>query len=429
MEYKHIIVQWKEFNIPALLPRHISAEIHPEFITAITGPRRAGKTYFCFQLIQQLLQKGVSKENILYLNFEDNKLLDATADDLDVLLQCYEELSELNKRQHMYLFCDEIQTVTNWDAWVRKIHDIRKDIHLILTGSSSKLLSKEISTTLRGRVINIEILPLSFKELLHWNQITYSLKTLSYSREKIAVKKVFSEFISTGGYPALAINKQLPRETILQSYYDSILFKDIIERHTIGDVKKLKSLAQLLFESVSHEMSYNKLAHKLTSLGFSISKNTIIEYISYFEDAYLFFQNMKYEYSFTKQLGSIKKVYCIDNGLLNSASFKFSQNTGKLLENTVFIELKRRKHTVYYHRKNYECDFLTVNKNAVASCIQVSANINEENQQREIRGLLEALYAHHLSEGFILTEDQEETRTNDNKKIYIIPVWKWLLEN
>ena len=142
---------------------------------------------------------------------------------------------------------------------------------------------------------------------------------------------LFSSFIFGGGYPAI-ISQITQKENILQSYYESMIFKDIVERYQIEDVKKLKSIANLLFESVSKEISYNKIANKLISIGFKISKNTIIEYLSYFEEAYLFFQNLKYEYSFSKQLGSIKKIYCIDNGLLNAVSFKFSKDEGKLIE-------------------------------------------------------------------------------------------------
>lgn len=429
MEHKQIVINWKEFKIPELLERDYKIKIGTEFITTIIGPRRAGKTYFCFQLIKRLLDDGISKENILYINFEDNKLLGASADDLDKILDYYLELYEIDPKQKIYFFLDEIQTVVNWDAWVRKIYDIRKDIILVLTGSSSKMLSKEISTKLRGRVITKEIWPLSFKEMVRWNNLNYNLKTISHSQERIPLKKVFTQFLLGGGYPAIVFNKEISKDAILQSYYESMIFKDIIERYKIEDTKKLKILAQLLFESVSREMSYNKLANKLNSLGFKTSKSTIIEYISYFEDAYLFFQNMKYEYSLAAQVGSIKKVYCVDNGLLNSVSFKFSENKGALLENCVFIELKRRNKNVYYHRKLNECDFIIVNKNRVISAIQVTAKLNDENLNREINGLLEALNEHKLDEGLILTEDQEETKNIGNKKIKIMPVWRWMLEN
>src|SRR3989344_1263451 len=425
MEHKKIIIQWKEFEMPEVLPRARDINLDSDFITAITGPRRAGKTFFCFQLINKLKEK-ISKENLLYINFEDEKLLGAEANDLDKLLETFYELSTIENKQNIYLFLDEIQNVKNWDNWVRRIYDTQKNIKLILTGSSSKLLSKEISTSLRGRSINIEIFPLSFKELLTWNKILYNLKTISYSKDKIEIKKKFYKFLAEGGYPAIAKNNN--KWDILQNYYESMIFKDVIERNNIKEIKKLRVLANLLFESITKEISYNNLMNKLKSLGFNISKNTIIGYISYFEDAYLFFQNLKYEYSITKQLGSVKKIYCIDNGLLNAVSFKFSKDAGKLLENLVFIELKRRGNEIYYFRKNNECDFLIKEKNKVIGAIQVTKKLDEENSKREINGLLEAMKEYNLKEGLILTDEEEQEKIIEGKKIKIIPVWKWLLE-
>ena len=429
MNHKAIVVNWKEFKTPIALPRMYDADLNTEFIITISGPRRAGKTFFCFQLMQKLAKEGISKENIFYVNFEDNKLLGANADDLDMLFEQFLEISENNKKQKLYFFFDEIQVVKDWDSWARKIHDQQKDIRLVLTGSSSKLLSREISTKLRGRVLNTEIFPLSFREILLWENIHYNIKTISSSREKTAVKKAFSKFLRDGGYPAVYMNKTLQRDQILQGYFDSMLFKDVIERYKIADVKKLKSLAQLLFQSTASEMSYNKLAGKMKAAGFDIGKSTIIKYISYFEDAYLFFQNLKYEYSTATQLGSIKKVYCIDNGILNSVSFKFSEDTGKLLENAAYIELKRRGETIYRHKANHDCDFLIVKKSKVVSAIQVTQKLDENNEERGVAGLIEALNTHNLSKGIILTENQEEEKTIEGKKIIIRPVWKWLLEN
>ena len=159
MDYKQVIVQWKEFSVPKVLPRQTEVNPGLDLVLAITGPRRAGKTYFCFQLIQKLLRQGISAENILYVNFEDNRLMGATAQDLDKLYEQFLELSELNPKQATYLFLDEVQTVENWDAWVRKMYDVHRNLRLIITGSSSTLLSREISTKLRGRVLNQEILP------------------------------------------------------------------------------------------------------------------------------------------------------------------------------------------------------------------------------------------------------------------------------
>lgn len=427
MDYEKIIIQWKEFVIPETFPRKISINLKHDLITTITGARRAGKTYLCFQEIKSLLN-NISRENILYINFEDEKLLGANANDLDKLLDTYLELSEINETQKIYLFLDEIQNVENWDVWIRRIYDMHKKIKIVLTGSSSKLLSKEISTKLRGRIYNIEVFPLDFSEYLEWKNIKYNLKIISHSKDKIKIKKEFSKYLFEGGYPSIQMNKEILNEKVLQNYFQSMIFKDVVERHNIKEVKKLQILAKLLFEAITKEISYNRLANKLNSLGFSISKNTIIEYISYFEDSYLFFQNIKYEYSLTKQLGSIKKIYCIDNGLLNSVSFKFSDDIGKLMENLVFIELKRKGNEIFFYKDKFECDFLVSSKNKVVEAIQVTQKLDENNYNREINGLLGALEKFKLKKGIIITEDLEKEEEVKGKKIKYIPLWKWLLK-
>ena len=426
MNYKEIILNWKEFEIPALFSRNHNVDLDSDFIITISGPRRAGKTFVCFQLIKELISGGIPTENILYINFEDNKLIGANSDDLEKLLEVYFELYNIDKNKKIYLFFDEIQTVKNWDSWIRKIHDINKKIKIILTGSSSKLLSKEISTILRGRVLNKEIFPLSFKEVVSWKDLKYDIKKISYSKDKIEIKKLFNNFLQEGGYPAI-IYQKVNKEEVLQSYYESMIFKDIVERYKIEDVKKIKMLANLLLESTSKDISYNKLANKLKSLGMNTSKNTIIEFLYYFEDAYLFFQNIKYEYSQGKQLGSIKKVYFIDNGMLNTVSFKFSKDIGKLLENLVFLELRRRNKKIFYNRDNYECDFIIQEKEKIVQVIQVTENLNSENEKREVEGVLEAMNKFRLNEGFIITLEEERDIKIENKNIFILPVWKWLL--
>lgn len=427
MNYKKIITQWQEFKLPEVKTRDIYFKLDHDFVTTISGPRRSGKTYVCFQKIKELLHSGIALENILYINFEDEKLLNATASDLDKLLDAFYELSEVDERQNLFLFFDEIQNVTNWDVWIRRISEMFKNIKIVLTGSSSKLLSREISTKLRGRVLNMEVYPLSFKEVLSWQGVDYDLNKISFSKQKTVVKRTFFQYLQQGAYPAIWVNTGLNSEMILQNYFQTMIFKDVVERHNVKEIKKLKTLIQLLFDSITKEISYNKLTNKLKSMGFNMSKNTVIEYLDYLEEAYLFFQNLKYNYSVTKQLGSIKKIYCLDNGLLNSVSFRFSEDIGKLMENLTYLELKRRGMPIFYERRNYECDFLVQEKNKVTTAIQVTKEINDNNQIREIRGLVEALNYYNLQQGLILTEDLEKTEIVEGKHIEYQPLWKWLI--
>lgn len=427
IDYEKVIIQWREFEVPESFDRAVNVPLNTGFIVSIIGPRRAGKTFVCFNVINKLLKSNVSKEQILYINFEDEKLLGANAQDLDKLLDTFYELYTFDTKNDLYLFFDEIQNVLHWDVWVRRIHDMHKNIHFILTGSSSKLLSREISTVLRGRVFSVEVFPLSLKELLFWKDVQYDVKTVSKSNKRFAVKKLFNEYLHEGGYPVIYTNSQM-KQQILQNYFESIILKDIVERHNIRDFKKLKLLASLLFDNIAKEASYTKMANTLASSGYALSKKTVIDYISYFEDVYLFFQNVKYEYSLRKQLGSIKKVYCIDNGLLNAVSFKFSSDRGRLLENLVFVELKRRNKKVFYNKGICECDFVIQDKDRIVEAIQVTEKISSGNEEREVQGLLEAVKKFKLKQGVLLTHDEERTVTENGVTIRIIPVWKWLIE-
>lgn len=427
MDYKKIVRTWKEFELPEILKRKTKLIINKDFITTVTGPRRVGKTFLCFQKIKDLLNEEISKENILYINFEDEKLINSSSKDLEEIFNTFLETSELNEKQDIFLFFDEIQVVKDWDHWIRRIHETKKNVRLILTGSSSKLLSKEISTTLRGRVYNIEVFPLSFEEYLIWKKDKINIKSiLEGGKSSRLAKKYFEEYILNGGYPAIFKNPKL-KDEVLQSYYNSMIFKDIVERYKVKGIKKIQILAKLIFESISKEISYTNLSNKLKSLGFSVGKSTIIDYISYFEEAYLFFQVLKYEYSLQKQLGSIKKVYCIDNGLLNSVTFSFSENYGKLLENLVFVFLKSNKKEVYYNREKFECDFVIKEKNKIAKAIQVCYKLDENNKNREINGLTEAMKKFNLKEGTIVTLNQEETIKQNSSTIKVIPAYKWFL--
>ncbi len=427
IDYKKVAVQWKENPIPKTKYRQMDIDWGADFIWAIIGPRRAGKTYICFQLMHDLIANGVSEDNIFYVNFEDEKILNAEAKDIQGILDALYELYAPQPNAILYLFLDEIQNVRYWQKWVRRIHETKKHIKLVITGSSAKLLSKELSTELRGRVLAKEIFPLSFKEYLNWQNQPYNIKTVAYSRQKEAIKKHLAFYSQNGGYPAVLLNPPALRDQILQQYFDNMLLNDVVERYKIKDAKRLRILAGILFESVGRDFSFNKTAARLKTAGYELSKNTIVEHSHYFEDAYLFFQNLRYEYSLSKQLGAIKKIYCVDNGLLNAVSFKFSDDAGRLLENMIYIELKRRGGAIYYNRDKFECDFVVSKKNKITVALQATASLTEENDRREIGGLVEAMKKFKLRRGIILTLDQKDARKTEQGEIEIIPVWEWLL--
>jgi len=430
-KYDAIVADWKDFTIPKPVKRNLTLDLDnlKDLIVTISGPRRAGKTYFMFQLIHQLMDvHEVDRENIFYVNLEDDRLFPFTTTDMDMLLEKYQESFGISREHDIYLFLDEIQNIENWAGWVRRVHDLRRDIRFILTGSSSKLLGSEIASGLRGRTYNLTVYPVSFAEYLTWKEIP-PVATMPSSTRKVEFRRWFNDYLAGSAFPQFLFgnyDRELKRQ-LLQGYYGVMLLRDIIDRHSIRNVTLLKMLGKLLFGSISREFSYTKLHNSLKSLGVRVSKNTIIDYIGYFEDVFLFFQNPSYSTSYRAQMASIKKIYCVDTGLIGAVSFRSSEDREKFLENLVYIELKRRGKDIYYHRGKRECDFLVKEGLNISQVIQVAASLDsQKTRDREIKGLVEAMLEYELSEGLILTEDDFEDIESEGCTIRIRPVWYWL---
>jgi len=396
------------------VPREILGEITSlsatPHVLIITGMRRAGKSTLLKQINENLFS---SKQT--YLNFEGEKLLSFTSEDFGAVHETFLELSE----KVDVVFFDEIQNVDKWEIAIRRYHG--EGIKVILTGSNASLLSREFGTKLTGRHIDIVLYPFSFREYLVFRKIELSDKDFYLPEISALLRKEFNIFFVKGGIPEYL---RFEREEIIQQIYEDILIKDIIVRYGIGDERSFRELAKLLLSNPGKLFSYNKLK---TNLGFG-SVNTVKSYISFMENSYLLFQVEKFSPSLKKQIINNKKIYCIDNAFLNLVSFETSDNLGRKLENLVYVELRRRKYTIHYHREKYECDFVLSLKNKVVRVIQVCYQLDDDNIAREINGIIEAASFHDLGEGLILTMDQEEEKRENGIKITIAPVWKWLLK-
>ncbi|MBE0524301.1 MAG: ATP-binding protein [Methanosarcinales archaeon] len=376
-------------------------------ILIISGLRRSGKS----TLLKEIYKEFFKDKLIFYFNFEDERLINFTASDFNLL---YETFIELMGKGKIFFF-DEVQNVKGWELFVRRMYD--RGFKFIITGSNSSMLSKELGTRLTGRYIGIELFPFSFTEFLSFKAKKF-LDTM-LTEDRAIVKRHFYEYLQYGGIPEYLIYQN---DLILKTLYDNILYKDIFARYGLNDEKALKELSFYLFSNYGSEISYNKLR---VMLGVSI--NTVKNYIGFLENSYLVFSVPRYDYSVKKQIYSPRKVYVIDTGLITITSFRFSRDLGKLLENLVFIELRRRNCETYYHKEKYECDFIIREYNTVTGAIQVTASL-KENREREYDGLMEALNRYDLDEGLILTEDEEFENMYRDKKIICMPVWKWLLE-
>ncbi len=417
-EFKYIIKEFHEFDFPKIIPRDLNIPETSKIIS-IVGSRRAGKTFYFYQLIQNLLKNDISKENILYINFEDDRLLPLEVDELNDLIEAYYELYPDSKKQKKYFFFDEIQNIKNWEIFVRRIFDKEK-IKIYITGSSSKLLSKEIATNLRGRTLTFHLYPLGFNEFLKFKNIKMR-KNYEYSSQRFKIKNLFEEYLNFGGFPEVALSEKLKQE-ILSDYYEMFIYRDLVERFSIRNTRLLKMLTKYLITNISSIFSINSY-YNSTKKEMKVSKDTILEYISHLSDINLIYLVPIFSYSLKVQQVNPSKTYCIDTGLRNAVALKFSKDVGRLTENIVYIELKRREKEIFYWKSKQEIDFVIKEKNNKLTAINV--NYTDEINEREIKGLHEFQKEHKskINELLILSKNLEEKKEGIN----IIPIWKWLL--
>ena len=365
------------------------------FALIISGIRRCGKS----TLLREILKK---EKKFYYLNLEDNRLDGFGLRDF----VCVDEIFERLYGKGGVYFFDEIQNVPKWEKFIRGLVDDKKRI--IVTGSNASMLSRELGTLLTGRHLDLELFPFSFKEFLKFKNLNSNIK----SYEKYFRMGGFPEFLKSG------------KDDILNMLLNDVVMRDIVVRFGIKNSSNVKKMAIYLISNVGREFSYNSLK-KMFGVG---SAQSIIDYVSYFEDAYLIFTIPKFSYSYRKQQVNPKKVYSIDNGFSYANSVSFSKDLGKMLENQVFLHLRREYKEIFYFQEKGECDFVVKEKDVVQEVIQVCYNLNEENQDREIKGLMEAVNFFDLKEGLILTYNQEDELKIDGKKIIVKPVWKWMTD-
>jgi predicted AAA+ superfamily ATPase len=361
-----------------------------EFVLIITGIRRCGKSTLMQQLINKL------QGSVAFFNFEDPRIFGFEISD-------FVKLDEVIGENTLYYFFDEIQNVNNWEIFVRNLHDKQKLI--CVTGSNASLLSRELGTKLTGRNIQIELLPFSFKEYLSFKKLK-------------ANEATFRHYLLEGGFPDYL---KTGNKEVLQQLFKDIVYRDIIVRHSVRNDKVLMSIALYLISNVGKEFSFTNIK-KTFGIG---SVNSVMDYISWLEDSYLLFTLPKFSWSLKSVAINPKKVYVIDTGFGDANSLSFSNDIGRLFENAVYLQLRRIYKELYYFREKGECDFLVKEKNKVTYAIQVCAEISQDNLAREVNGLLEALTFFDLEKGFIITMNQEDEIVQDEKKIHLIPAWKW----
>ncbi|MGW8317024.1 MAG: ATP-binding protein [Bacteroidales bacterium] len=391
------------------IKRHLQIQEDDE-VVVISGVRRCGKSTFLHEI------RSAQEASDYYLNFDDERLVHFTVDDFQQLTELF---IELFGKQGTYYF-DEIQNIESWERYVRRLRDHGNKVYV--TGSNASMLSRELGTHLTGRYVQKELFPFSFKEFLLLKRIEYPDPDKLSTEERALIKGYFNQYFEQGGFPAYL--KSLNRE-YLKSLYESILYRDVMVRNNLTNEKELLELVNFIASNSGKPMTFNSLAKVIGVKNATTIKN----YISFLQDSYLVFLINQYDPSFKKQLYMAKKGYFIDLGLVRQLAFHHSEDNGRLLENLVFLELKRRSKEVYYHRAKKECDFLIRERNRIVEAIQVTWSIEQDSTfKREEAGLLDALSSYNLKEGLILTESTDGQIVTGDTKITIKPVWKWLLE-
>lgn len=411
---KQIIADQQEYKSPKNFYSRTLTEAIMNFvddpnIIIISGIRRSGKS-----TIQRLLQQDLVKSDY-YLNFDDERLIRFHVEDFQMLLEVF---IELFGEQSTFYF-DEIQNIEGWERFIRRLYEQGKKIYI--TGSNAKLLSKELGTHLTGRYIQFEAYPLSFLEIIrHKYSEVLSKKALSTNNIGMT-QNYFSNYLINGGIPEYV---KFEKSEYLRDLFEGIIYRDIIARYKIKDEKPLREMVYYFASNVGKEFSYTKLG-KIVGLS---SPHTVVNYCNYLEQCYLCFFVSRYSHSLQKQMQYNKKCYMIDPAVIRTIGFRVSEDRGRLLENIVFLHLKRQKREIYFHKDKKECDFIIREGNRIIQAIQVTTTLSDEEvKDRELNGLIEAMNLYNLQEGLILTENEQDIIEVNGLLITIMPIWKWLL--
>ena len=398
-------------------------------IVTVPGVRRCGKSSRMESVVNALLASGVERKRILWMGFDDERLVSMNSDELDRIIEAYREMYPDIELASVYMFFDEIQLIENWEYFIMRLYK-HSTKNIYISGSNATMLSSELKSALRGWPVEEETLPLSFREYCDFN----GFKTDSWLETDMArLRNAFESYNNDGGFPEVVLtNNSLNKVKILQTYFDTMLLKDLVEHYNLSNIEVLRYFLKRIMANLTKPTSIRAIHGDIKSRGLKVSKDDLYEWANHACDIFMFIRVPNYSKSLQKIESSQPKYYCIDNGLRNAVLLPQSNDEGKKLENTVFLQLYRLRTPIdrifYYHGKG-ECDFVIQRGVEIDSLIQVTWNMDDqETRQREINGLIEASDATGCRNLFIITADTgEEIRLSDNRIINVLPAWRWLL--
>ncbi|MDE6270402.1 MAG: ATP-binding protein [Muribaculaceae bacterium] len=429
-QYLKTQIAMRQAEFPTILKRRDNPlPVNQGKIVTIPGVRRCGKSSRMESVVNELITLGVNKERVLWVSFDDERLVRMNSEELDQIIEAYREMYPETEMPSVYIFFDEIQLIENWEYFVMRLYKhYSKNIYI--SGSNATMLSRELKSVLRGWPEEEETLPLSFHEYCGF----CGFRTDSWLESDLAkVRNAFFAYNNEGGFPEVVLTPNpIHKVKILQTYFDTMLLKDLVEHYKLSNIEVLRYFLKRIMANLTKPTSIRAIHGDIRSRGLKVSKDDLYDWANYACDIFMFIRVPNYSKSLQKIESSQPKYYCVDNGLRDAVLLPQSNDDGKKLENTVFLQLYRERmpiDQIYYYQGKCECDFVVQRGVEIDRLIQVAWDMNnEETRQREIDGLIEALKVTGCRNMYIITADtSEEIRLADDLIIHVLPAWRWLL--
>ena len=417
---KYVLREFVDRSLPECRTRELSLPVDSGKVIGLCGVRRCGKTFLFFDTIHRLLAQGVDRRRIIYLNFEDDRLQPVQSAELDLVLRCLREVFPEAATGRLYLFLDEVQSAPGWERWVRRLCDT-EDVSVFVTGSSSRLLTRDLSSAMRGRSVTYEVFPLGFREFLEFRGIRHeSFNARSESRTRAA----FEDYLRWGGFPEVVLAEPAMRPLILEEYTSVMLHRDLVERNAIRNEALMHAFLRHCFRNTATLLSISKLHRDFQSQGYEISKNTVFEYARLLEDAGLIFLMPRHEESVRKQARNPKKLHVIDPGLIGAFKAGADRDVGHKLETAVFLECRHRAREWHYHVGNNELDLCDAEGLLfINTCWNLS---DAATADREAAAMVAGTRLLPKAKGVLLYH--EHSPDTAQRFPGAQPAWRWLLE-
>ncbi len=432
-----LLADFQQRPLPELVPRDVRLPEVPGKAVTLVGMRRCGKTYALFDRMHRLLGQGVPKERLLYLNLEDERLGTPDVDTLGRALERFYRHCPAARRETAHLFFDEIQVVPGWERFLRRLLDTEQ-ARVYATGSSAKLLSTEVATSFRGRGIAVEVLPFGLKEAATAHGVAAGSSWPPAAPDRSGLAALVDAYLERGGFPEVQRLHGFDRIQVLQDYVELVLLRDVVERHGVANLPALRHLVRALFAANAGPFSVSRLHGTLVSQGIKVGKPTLLSYLDHLCDASLVFLVPIRTRSHKQRLVNPRKVYAVDTGLAAAMRAAGARDLGALLENFVYLELRRRlgrlaEGAVTYYRTaaGHEVDFAVdpVVPGGETALIQVCAAVQQpETRERELRALAEAMAETGVRRGTVVTLADRETHETEAGTVRVVPAWEWALE-